>query len=239
MFEFFSAHLTESWLRNELRATRQIPWLRVFVEGVVILDSILQVRPFSRSEVMKRIPPLAVGLALLAFAACANESGETANEGSDALAIDMRAMHETMREDLVRSAEMMPAEHFDFQPTLDVRTFGQIVGHVATTLYDYCAPAGVESNPNSGLIEQRVFGKEDLVNELKTAYDYCEEALASLDDVNGLDIVGVIGDSSRRPRPRLSFLAGEIQHTSLHYGNMVTYMRLNGVVPASTVRRGW
>ena len=63
-----------------------------------------------------------------------------------------------------------------------------------------------------------------------------QAALASLNDVNGLDKVTIW----RGPEgTRLGFLVGEIEHTGLHYGNMVTYMRLKGVVPASTVRRGW
>ena len=150
------------------------------------------------------------------------------------LTLEIRELHDTMREDLVHSAEGMPAEYFDFQPTPEVRTFGQIVGHVATTLYDYCSAAGAEVDPHTTLVEETVFGKADLVDALKAAYDYCEEAFASLNDVNGLDKVKVWREGTR-----LSFLVGEIGHTSLHYGNMVTYMRLKETVPASTVRRGW
>ena len=93
----------------------------------------------------------------------------------------------------------MPAEHFDFQPTPDVRTFGQLVGHVATNLYVMCAAAGTENNPHP-------------VDALKAAYDYCEEALASLNDVNGLNKV-----AASREGTRLSFLVAAIEHTSLHY----------------------
>ena len=67
-------------------------------------------------------------------------------------------------------------------------------------------------------------GKADLVDALKAAYDYCEEALASLNDVNGLNKV-----AASREGTRLSFLVAAIEHTSLHYGNMVTYMRLNSL----------
>ena len=123
----------------------------------------------------------------------------------------------------------MPAEHFDFQPTPDVRTFGQLVGHVATNLYVMCAAAGAERNPHPALVEQTVSGKADLVDALKAAYDYCEETLASLNDVSGLNTV-----TASREGTRLSFLVAAIEHTSLHYGNMVTYMRLQGLVPASS-----
>ncbi len=150
------------------------------------------------------------------------------------LTLEIKDLHDIIKEDFVQSAEKMPAQHFDFQPTPEVRTFGQIVGHVATTLYDYCSAAGAVDNPHSTLVEETVFGKADLVDALKAAYDYCEETLASLNDVNGLDKVSVWREGTR-----LSFLIRVIAHTTLHYGNMVTYMRLKGVVPASTVRRGW
>ena len=148
------------------------------------------------------------------------------------MTLEIKELHDRIREDVVRSAERMPAEHFDFQPTPDVRTFGQLVGHVATNLHVMCAAAGAENNPHPALVEQTVSGKADLVDALKAAYDYCEEALASLNDVNGLNKV-----TAPREGTRLSFLVAAIQHTSLHYGNMVTYMRLKGLVPASSDRR--
>ena len=105
---------------------------------------------------------------------------------------------------------------------------------MSTNLYDFCSAAGATSNPNSSLVEETAVGKTNLVNALKAAYDYCEATLASLNDVNGMTKV-----TAWREGTRLSFLVGEIEHTGLHYGNMVTYMRLKGVMPASTARRGW
>ena len=148
------------------------------------------------------------------------------------LTAELKASHETLREDVLRSAERMTDEHFDFQPTPDVRSFGQLVGHIATSLYAFCAAAGAERNPHPEVVEHTVSGKADLVNALKAAYGYCEEALASLNDVNGMDTV-----TEPREGTRLSFLIEAIGHTNLHYGNMVTYMRFKGLVPASTDRR--
>ena len=175
-------------------------------------------------DVMKRVLLVFAGVALLVCPARAQDRST--------LTAELRGSHDTLRDDVVQSAERMTAEHFDFQPTPEVRTFGQLVGHIATSLYSYCAAAGAESNPHPAVVEQTVSGKTDLVEALKAAYDYCEEALASLNDVNGLDTV-----TEWREGTRLSFLVEAIGHTSLHYGNMVTYMRLKGLVPASTDRR--
>ncbi len=176
---------------------------------------------------MKR-PILTLVLSGLVFAV------QAAGQDSNTLTLEIKELHDTTKMDVIRSAERMPAEYFDFQPTPEVRTFGQIVGHVATNLYGTCAAAGAESNPHPALVEETVSGKADLVDALKAAYDYCEEVFASLNDVNGLDKVSVWREGTR-----LSFLIRVIAHTTLHYGNMVTYMRLKETVPASTVRRGW
>ena len=175
-------------------------------------------------EVMKRV--------VLVFAGCALMICPAGAQDSSTLTAELRGSHDTLRDNVVQSAEGMTAEYFDFQPTPEVRTFGQLVGHIATSLYAFCAAAGAERNPHPEAVEQTVSGKTDLVEALKAAYDYCEEALASLNDVNGLDTV-----TEWREGTRLSFLVEAIAHTSLHYGNMVTYMRLKGLVPASTDRQ--
>ena len=189
---------------------------------------------------MRRAGLVLAGLALVVCPACAQDDDPLAPglqllpdlAQSPILTLEIKELHDRLREDVVRSAERMPADHFDFQPTPDVRTFGQLVGHVATNLYVMCAAAGTENNPHPALVEQTVSGKADLVDALKAAYDYCEEALASLNDVNELNKV-----AASREGTRLSFLVAAIEHTSLHYGNMVTYMRLKGLVPASSDRR--
>ena len=189
---------------------------------------------------MRRACLVLAGLALVVCPACAQDD-DPLTPGlqflsdlaqSRILTLEIKELHDRIKEDVVRSAERMPAEYFDFQPMPDVRAFGQLVSHVATNLYVMCAAAGAENNPHPALVEQTVSGKADLVDTLKAAYDYCDEALASLNDVNGLNKV-----TASREGTRLSFLVAAIEHTSLHYGNMVTYMRLKGLVPTSSDRQ--
>ena len=175
-------------------------------------------------NVIRRLVLVLVAL-LLAVSPAVAQDGAT-------LTAELKASHDRLRDDVVPSAERMTDEYFDFRPTLEVRTFGQLVGHIATSLYAACAAAGAERNPHPEVVEDTVSGKADLVDALKAAYDYCDQALASLNDVNGMDTV-----TERREGTRLSFLIDSIGHTNLHYGNMVTYMRLKGLVPASTDQR--
>ena len=118
---------------------------------------------------MRRACLVLAGLALVVCSACAQDDDPLAPglqllrdlAQSRILTLEIKELHDRIREDVVRSAERMPAEHFDFQPTPDVRTFGQLVGHVATNLYVMCAAAGAENNPHPALVEQTVFGKAD------------------------------------------------------------------------------
>ena len=130
-------------------------------------------------------------------------------------------------------AKREATEHFDFQPTPDVKTFGQLIGHITWDMYVYCSSAAGLKTRVPEKIEGRVSEKTELLKLLEGAHRVCDEAYASMDDVKGKERL----NPGWREGARLSFFVQEIMHSSLHYGNMVTYMRLKGIVPASTVRR--
>src|SRR2546430_7188610 len=89
---------------------------------------------------------------------------------------------------LVSSAEKMPEENYNFKPTDAVRSYGQIVGHVADAQYMFCSVALGEKNP--GLkIEQTKTTKADLVAALKEAVAYCDKAYDSMTDASGSQMV--------------------------------------------------
>jgi len=130
---------------------------------------------------------------------------------------------------LVSSAEKMPEENYNFKPTDAVRSYGQIVGHVADAQYMFCSVALGEKNP--GLkIEQTKTTKADLVAALKDAVAYCDKAYESLTDASGSQMVKLF-DSDM---PKLGVLNVNNMHDMEHYGNLVTYMRLKNIVPPTS-----
>ena len=173
-------------------------------------------------------------------------------ENGKTLTNEIKALHGVVRADILASAERMPAEYFDFQPHPELRTFGQLVGHIATNMFWFCSTASGAKKPNPSIIEEKIsapfpqwalspegekiaiVNRVDLLKALTAAHEFCDEAYATMDDVRGMENL-----KAGRERTRLSLFIQEIQHSSLHYGNMVTYMRLKEVVPASTVRRRW
>ncbi len=130
---------------------------------------------------------------------------------------------------LLQSAEKMPEENYDFKPTDAVRSFGQVVGHVADAQYMFCSVVLAEKNP--GLkIEQTKTSKADLVAALKDAFAYCDKAYDLVTDASAAQMVKLFGSDM----PKFSVLTVNNMHCSEHYGNLVTYMRLKNVVPPSS-----
>lgn len=132
---------------------------------------------------------------------------------------------------VIAAAEKMPEENYSFKPTPEVRSFGQLVGHVADAQYGMCSIAAGQPNPMKG-IEKNKTSKADLVAALKDAVDQCNRAFAGMTDAEGAQMTKLMGFSLAR----LTVFSVNTAHLDEHYGNMVTYMRLKGIVPPSSER---
>jgi uncharacterized damage-inducible protein DinB len=130
---------------------------------------------------------------------------------------------------MVASAEKMPEESYSFKPVDSVRSYGQLVGHLADAQYLFCSIALGEKNP--GLkIEQTKTSKADLIAALKEAEAYCDKAYDTMTDAAGAQMVKLFGNDT----PKLGVLVLNNMHNMEHYGNMVTYMRIKGIVPPTS-----
>ena len=130
---------------------------------------------------------------------------------------------------LLRSAEKTPEENYSFKPTEAVRSFGQIVGHLADAQYLFCSIALGEKNP-APKIEQTKSSKADLIAALKDAFAYCDKAYDSMTDASAIEMVKLFGNDA----PKLDVLTVNNMHNMEHYGNLVTYMRLKNIVPPTS-----
>jgi len=137
-------------------------------------------------------------------------------------------LHDMVKGYLIAAAEQMPEEYYGYQPTEEVRTFGQIVGHVADAVYMFCGTAtgGEARGPEN--FEERT-SKSGLVEAIKMGFSQCDAAY-SMDDAKGMEEVEFFGQSGTR----LWVLSFNNAHNWEHYGNLVTYMRANGQVPPSS-----
>ena len=144
-----------------------------------------------------------------------------------------KAVYGHLQTILLRSAEKMPEESYSFKPTDSVRSYGQILGHVADAQYLFCSKAMGENNPAPG-IEKTKTSKADLTAALKDAFAYCDKAYDSMTDASGAQTVKLFGGDT----PKLGVLTVNNMHNMEHYGNLITYMRMKGIVPPTSEQQG-
>jgi uncharacterized damage-inducible protein DinB len=168
-------------------------------------------------------------LCLLALPAFSQEKQPSDNPFS---AINKHG-YERTKGTLLRSAEKMPEENYSFKPVDTVRSYGQIIGHLADAQYLFCSTASGEKSPDLK-IEKTKTSKADLVAALKEGFAYCDKVYNSMTDAKATQTVKFFGTDV----PKFAVLSVNIGHNMEHYGNLVTYMRIKGIVPPTSEQQG-
>lgn len=195
-------------------------------------DKHLLTRAFRRlGEPLRTVLPTFL-IFLLAPAAVAMAQGTTqtaAPPQNKSLIAHNKGLYGGIKKILLSSAEKMPEENYSFKPTDAVRSYGQIVGHIADSQYYFCSLVLGEKNPGLG-IEKTKTSKADLIAALKDAFAYCDRAHNSITEASATQMVKFMGNEN----PKLGVLSVNNVHSALHYGNLITYMRLKNIVPPSS-----
>jgi len=180
-----------------------------------------------------------VGLGICFGIPAAAQSGQQ-NSPKYPMATWLHNAFSTNRKNIEKSAEKVPEELYGMRPgpQVEVRTFGQILGHLANFNYLWCSQAKGEKNPAQGSDYEKLTSKALLLGALSDAFTYCDSAYAALTDASGLEVVTVTQESGRKAQvPRMSLLVLNYGHNNDHYGNLVTYMRIKSIVPPSSEPR--
>lgn len=136
----------------------------------------------------------------------------------------------TVHNYILRSAEQLPESLYSYKPTPEVRSFAEMFGHVAGSEFMFCAAVRGDGPKAEDEIESKVKDKAGLVKALKDAAAYCEPAYA-ISDAAGAQMVDLFGR-----RSKLNTLIFNAVHDGEHYGNIITYLRMNGMTPPSSQR---
>ena len=160
-----------------------------------------------------------------------------ADELSPSLAGGANAMHAAIRRNLAEAAENMPADEYAFRPTPQIRTFGQIIGHVIDSNFFFCSQVAGEKSPATADYEQ-ITAKAALVKALNDSLVYCDRVYAATTDANFMQPVQIahVDGMGSNNTVRGAVLMYNIAHNNEHYGNLAAYMRLKGHFPPSTAR---
>ena len=134
---------------------------------------------------------------------------------------------------LAGSAELMAPADYAFKPTPEVRSFAQIIGHVADASYHICSTAKGEPSPSKSSAEKTATTKPDLVKAVNEALAYCDAVFASVTDASLSEPREIFG----RKTNKLGVLQVQLGHANEHYGMLVTYLRMKKLVPPSSAQK--
>src|SRR6185437_1736547 len=149
------------------------------------------------------------------FVSAASTLAQTTPPKPPDVATELRNGFNEVNDWVTKAAEMVPAEKYSYRPVDTVRTFGQLIAHVTDSYNFFCARGAGNKVEWSDAVEKGTTDKDTLLPKLKEAVGKCNAAY---------------GSGSGQVRP----LFTNVGHTSLHYGNIITYMRMMGLKPPSS-----
>ena len=169
--------------------------------------------------------------ALLLAGVAADAQAPAPADAENPASAALRQFYNGAKRNLLRGAEKMPEENYSFKPVPEVRSFGELVAHIAEGNYLFCSSLKGEPDPFArGELEKSKTTKADLLPVLQASFEYCDPVFAALTDGQSGDKVQFFGRERTRSVPATLAVA----HGWEHYGNMVTYLRLKGIVPPSS-----
>jgi uncharacterized damage-inducible protein DinB len=156
----------------------------------------------------------------------------------DPLATWLRNAYTLNRNVIAKAAERMPEQYYGLRPgaQMEVRTFGQLIGHLANYNYLVCSDAKGGGNPNQGNDFEKLTSKTALVKALNGAFTFCDSVYGVLTDASAMEPIHATAqkNAGRPVELRVSRLIFNYAHNYEHYGNMVTYMRMKSITPPSS-----
>ena len=194
---------------------------------------------------MKRLALIAMCVCAFAVGAAAWQAGAPAGGQAPApptsVAAEVNGFYTRIAGFITQSAEMVPADKFTWQPTPEVRSYARMFAHITDDNNGACwQTAGLAERPAQ--VDQRAgdtawaadkMTKADLQAKLVESVALCEKAFKAVTPANMMEIPG-----GRGSRTRIGSLIYNTSHINEHYGNLVTYLRLNGMVPPSSANTG-
>jgi hypothetical protein len=180
---------------------------------------------------------LAIALSLLAVPAFAQAP---APAQANPLSAWLRTAYTGNHNNILRSAEKMPEENYGLRPgtQMEVRTFGQQLGHVANFNFLWCSQAKGEKNPNAGNNLEKLTTKAEFMKALTDSFAYCDAVYGALTDASGTETIDITQENGRQTRNvRMALLILNYGHNNEIYGNIVTSLRMKNIVPPASEPR--
>jgi uncharacterized damage-inducible protein DinB len=144
------------------------------------------------------------------------------------LTMTLSIFRSNMQDKIMKSADAMPEPKYSYRPTKDVRSFAEIITHLADISYTLCSNVKGEANPATPTAKA---SKAEIMAYLKASFSYCDGVYSGFTDAHLNDPADFFGVKTNK-----MFILTQVgNHDALHYGNLVTYLRINGLEPSG----GW
>lgn len=141
-----------------------------------------------------------------------------------------------LSEEVIGAAEAMPADKYDFAPTAGkfdgVRTFGSQVQHIAEANFFFFSSFGLSGAPDDAKLKA-LKSKDELVQALKDSFAFAQKGIDTMTPQNAFMTVG----SGKMQMTRAGWATLTLAHSMDHYGQMVEYLRMNGIVPPASQKQ--
>jgi uncharacterized damage-inducible protein DinB len=165
-------------------------------------------------------------LAALCFLAAAASA-------QSAVVSNLKSLYSSYKQNVLEGAAKFKDADMDFKPTPDVMSVKELLGHMTDANFSICAPLKGEKNPDAGGNAKKAPDKEALIAALAKSFDYC---LAALDTSSDATLAEKYKTATAE-RDKAYNALHMLDHIALHYGNLITYMRMKSIVPPETERR--
>jgi uncharacterized damage-inducible protein DinB len=147
--------------------------------------------------------------------------------GPSGPAAEVQRSYAGLKANVLKAADKMPAEDYQFKPTPEVRTFARVVNHISEAQLHSC---GALNHTAMDALAKVPADKAAIVEALKASFTECDKAYASATDAT----MGEMFDLGKAKRSGAGLLWGNVSHDNEQYATLALYMRLKGLVPPSS-----
>jgi len=131
---------------------------------------------------------------------------------------------------ILKAADKMPAEDYQFKPTPDIRTFARVVNHVTEAQLRTCGAVNRTAPNDLAKVPADTADKAAIIDGLKASFAECDKAFAAVTDANLADMFDVFNAK----RSRIGIMWGTVSHDNEQYATLSLYLRLKGLAPPTS-----
>jgi hypothetical protein len=145
-------------------------------------------------------------------------------------AAEVQRAYAAQKDNILKAAEKMPADQYQYKPTPEVRTFARVVNHVTEAQTRSCGVANHTAPADMAKVPADTADKDTIIAGLKASFAECDKAFAATTDENFMEMY-TLGQGKRS---RAGLMWGTVSHDNEQYSTLAMYLRLKGIAPPSS-----